>query len=91
MPEVQCQYPSWVAKLTDILISRLFSTVLSMAENTKSEENSKLKEDIMKNGDDDLDTLLDSEYLPGQFKCYKSAKVNLVSELWLITILLYFP
>lgn len=62
-----------------------------MAENTKSEENSKLKEDIMKNGEDDLDTLLDSEYLPDQFKCYKSAKVNLVSELWLIAILLYFP
>lgn len=33
-----------------------------MAENTKSEENSKPKEDIIKNGEDDLDTLLNSEY-----------------------------
>lgn len=42
-----------------------------MAENTTSrEENSKLKEDLIKNGEDDLDTLLNSEYLHGQFKCY---------------------
>lgn len=33
-----------------------------MAENTKSEENPIPKEDIIKNGEDDLDTLLDSEY-----------------------------